>query len=97
MQEGDTAMGDHGNGSDPDLPELLDFAGVMATCGTLIHFVFSEQDLTERFVRYVQPQFAGEGDAAEAEKVLGFLAHIHEVASPGCPDQLGPERKEAGS
>ena len=92
-------MGDHGNGSDPDLP-LLDFAGVMATCGTLIHFVFSEQDLAERFVRYVQPQFADEadaGDMADAEKVLGFLAHIHEVASPGCPDQLGPERKEAGS
>lgn len=89
------AEADHG---DEILREVLDIAGVKATCGTLIHFVLEDDELTERFVRYVQPQFEEEdGTVASRELIVQFLRDTHNIASPGCPEPLGPTGKEAGS
>lgn len=81
--------------SDEMLEEVLNIAGIKATCGTLIHFVMSDEELTERFVRYVQPQFSEEdGPMATRELIVRFLQDTHDVASPGCPEPLGPTGKE---
>lgn len=90
-------MSGNGEGEETQIG-MLQLAGVMATCGTLIHFVLGDDELTERFVRYVQPTFSEEdGPMATRELIVQFLMDTHEFASPGCPEPLGPTGEEAGS
>lgn len=80
---------------DEEMNQAMRMAGAMATCGTLIHFVLEDEELTERFVRYVQPQFGDDGGTVAArELVVQFLRDTHDFAAPGCPDPMGPTRKE---